>query len=1400
MCALEQDYEKKFNKIFTKGDERIIQSVYINGERVLALFDPGAEVSAISRRVAYATSMPIHTQHTDLILGNGKTSSCEEAIDHAHIMLSDRREVKTHMIVTDMSQKYDVIIGMTDLLSLGISMTGLPNGLDPNKDQSDDNMLKVPKPPTGEAKEMIPHFTDIIMDLILQNRKIKITDWCMFKFSNGYVKLDLTNVDFSKLKCPSHNYVSWRHKDVVRTQIEDWLKQGLIEINYDATPVNLALLAVDQYKSDGSFSKTRVVLDLSPINKLIPQHSFPLPKISEILRKMEGATIFTKIDLKSAFHQLQIYEPHRKYFSFTWQGKKYQFKGAPEGLHLLPSFFQQVMMELFADLSDNVSVYLDDIVIFTKTKAEHTRLVKEVLRRLNAANLKINEDKCSFAKDTIHLLGYKVSAAGVEIDPGKKQFLLDLSTPITGRDVNSVCGFVNFFSDSVPHLSHYLQPFSHLRLHKGPLGKLWTKECDDAFKLVKSKVMDAPIMQYPVDGVPFEVATDASDRALGGVLYQTINGKPRYIQFFSKSYNKSQRNYPTVKQELLAIVTALRQFKDYLYGSYFTVACDQKSLTYLKDMNPDSQLVSRWHDIIAKFAFTITHIPGIHNHLPDMLSRLVPDFQKTVRELLATDWMLNKKWFQLSESRWGPFTIDLFAADHNKQVPEYRSLTHPKGDAFQVDLTKHNAWACPPWQLIPQLLNYVNITKATITLCCPLRNSDPWMRELMKMIQDEPIYVDRETDTFLYQGSYSIKKTPWKHTMVCRIGPAGTTKWKPSAEFLAKLEESKQVDNQLKTHTTHAPNTTAVEVMPFETALDRTNMEIAKSVDQRLKTMSEPEARTHLLQGLLKEQPGVAKQLLEILRNSNVVNHVSEKRISSTEPEVALSNGDVVHPASVTQQLSDLEELESKVKIIHNLTHRAFEHTYKMALRAGLDHPALKETIREVYRRCTDCEKNQIKRYGWAPLKSVSEDQPMRRVIVDLVKLPRSKHTGDVYVCHFLCVASGYNLLYAIPNKRPQTVAELCYHVFNDFGFPRVLCSDNGSEFCTDVMEALILVSGMTHRRGVPYKPQTQGANETRHRELKKLLRTALDDVEDMWPYHLKWVQTQMNNCMNPQTGTLPFHYFFGRCSELQATFDKTAPEKHVTPWLQKLEHMQNVVYPCLQEHKNKVLLKAHDRWNNTKNIVQYKVGDYVNIINRNANVTELSSKTTGPFIISYHDEKSDTYEVNNIDGTSATNLGTHRIPTSEISFARSFDSDVPVMESQVKDIIDKTSENGYTYYKTRFMDGTVVWLTSDAFRESRDFLRNFNKKWNKRLHKNTRDKRKGFPKVTANPDGSEIPYLPPTSYVTKLSDLFTNSDDDSSANNEEPPAAPRRSKRRAPTSEMVTGPNAKRHRVQHES
>ncbi|KNC79799.1 hypothetical protein SARC_07824 [Sphaeroforma arctica JP610] len=144
---------------------------------------------------------------------------------------------------------------MPTCINLTLTITGLPTNIDPQKDQSDDNLLKPVYTPSKTVKEMIPHFTEKHKDKIFENDKIKITDRAKFKFNNGYMSLDLTKVDFSKLRCPTRNYIAWRHEQVIREQVKAWLDDGVIAVNYESTPVNLALLAVDQFNSDGTLKK-----------------------------------------------------------------------------------------------------------------------------------------------------------------------------------------------------------------------------------------------------------------------------------------------------------------------------------------------------------------------------------------------------------------------------------------------------------------------------------------------------------------------------------------------------------------------------------------------------------------------------------------------------------------------------------------------------------------------------------------------------------------------------------------------------------------------------------------------------------------------------------------------------------------------------------------------------------------------------------------------------------------------------------------------------------------------------------------------------------------------------------------------------------------------------------------
>ncbi|KNC85001.1 hypothetical protein SARC_02790 [Sphaeroforma arctica JP610] len=144
------------------------------------------------------------------------------------IYLADDRNINTQAVIVKMSQKYEIIVRMSDLLTLEITVTGLPNNVDPLKNQLDNNCLKPYTPPSDTVKEIIPDFANAIMDLILVNKKVKITDWAKFRLNDGYVSLNLTKVDFTMLKYPFWNYVSWIHEAVVKEQVKKWLVDEVI--------------------------------------------------------------------------------------------------------------------------------------------------------------------------------------------------------------------------------------------------------------------------------------------------------------------------------------------------------------------------------------------------------------------------------------------------------------------------------------------------------------------------------------------------------------------------------------------------------------------------------------------------------------------------------------------------------------------------------------------------------------------------------------------------------------------------------------------------------------------------------------------------------------------------------------------------------------------------------------------------------------------------------------------------------------------------------------------------------------------------------------------------------------------------------------------------------------------
>jgi hypothetical protein len=296
----------------------------------------------------------------------------------------------------------------------------------------------------------------------------------------------------------------------------------------------------------------------------------------------------------------------------------------PFGLTNAPAVFMATMNDMLSDLPF-CTVYLDDILIFSKSPKEHVSHVRQVLERLEQNQFLIKLSKCDFFKPQVKYLGHIVSADGIQPDPSKIKSVTEWPTPKTVHDIRSFLGMANYFRRYIQSFATITEPLVKLtrikcsKRQSSSTTITWNPECQNAFDTLKQKLTKAPVLKLPDLSQPFQVITDASDYALGAILIQ--NGHP--IAFESKQMNQAEKNYHTTDKELLAIVHALKIWRCYLEGSTFEVFTDHNPLTHLQTQPILSRRQTRWSEFLSNFQFKVDYKPGVDNP-SDALSRLKP--------------------------------------------------------------------------------------------------------------------------------------------------------------------------------------------------------------------------------------------------------------------------------------------------------------------------------------------------------------------------------------------------------------------------------------------------------------------------------------------------------------------------------------------------------------------------------------------------------------------------------------------------------------------------------------------------------------------------------------------------------------------------------------------------------
>jgi len=369
----------------------------------------------------------------------------------------------------------------------------------------------------------------------------------------------------------------------------------------------------------------RLCIDYRALNKITIKNKYPLPRIDELLDRLLGARYFSKIDLRSGYHQVRIAAEDVHKTAFSTRYGHYEFLVMPFGLTNAPATFMNLMQSVFNQyLDDFVIIFLDDILVYSKTHADHMMHLEYALQTLRQQKLYAKKSKCEFNKSEISFLGHVINSNGITMEPSKVDAVMKWPQPRNIHDIRSFLGLAGYYRRFVKDFSRVAAPLTNL-LHKNtPFN--WGVEQETAFTELKQAVSSAPVLIVPDPNKPYTVVTDASGFAIGAALCQDHRNGQQPCSYISRKMNNHEMNYPVHEQELLAIIHALREWRHYLHGSQFTVVTDHRSLQYLQTQPHLSARQVRWSEFVQRFDFVVTYQAGKENHVADALSRR-PDHQ-----------------------------------------------------------------------------------------------------------------------------------------------------------------------------------------------------------------------------------------------------------------------------------------------------------------------------------------------------------------------------------------------------------------------------------------------------------------------------------------------------------------------------------------------------------------------------------------------------------------------------------------------------------------------------------------------------------------------------------------------------------------------------------------------------
>jgi len=409
-------------------------------------------------------------------------------------------------------------------------------------------------------------------------------------------------VNVRPYKYPHHQ------KEEIERQVEELLKAGVIRPSMSAYSSPVILVK----KKDKTW---RMCVDYRALNKATIPDKYPIPIVDELLDELNGATVFSKIDLKSGYHQIRVFESDIPKTAFRTHNGHYEYLVMPFGLMNAPATFQATMNDIFRPyLRKFVLVFFDDILIYSRNIGEHQQHLRIVLSVLMDNCFVANQSKCKFSCAQIDYLGHVISGEGVAVDPEKVRCILEWPEPKNVKGVRGFLGLTGYYRKFIKDYGKVAKPLTELTKKD---NFSWNQDAVKAFNKMKKIMTSPPFLVLPNFSLPFEVECDAAGRGIGAVLMQ----QRQPVAFFSKALSDGNLAKSVYEKELMALVLCIQHWRHYLLGKEFTVYTDHKSLKHFLQQRISSPDQQCWLAKLLGYQFEVKYKPGLENRAADSLSR-----------------------------------------------------------------------------------------------------------------------------------------------------------------------------------------------------------------------------------------------------------------------------------------------------------------------------------------------------------------------------------------------------------------------------------------------------------------------------------------------------------------------------------------------------------------------------------------------------------------------------------------------------------------------------------------------------------------------------------------------------------------------------------------------------------